>query len=352
MSSLNKWLYTPTSDFLGLFLIPILSISLFFFKDLTTDANLNFGLAIINFVLSGGHNLGPTLYYLFSKQERLRIYQYQSKINYFIFFAFITPIVLISISYFFYRNDNQQMKVKLLATYGLLYLFWNTFHFIKQQLGILILFKSKNHAYENYGKNVDKLFVYFALGFIPVLAWYDFGIRFISLELIFNLPRKISLLSETSKNSLSLVLIAVTILIVLIHAKRKILSVPIFLSYLSILIQSLGILYMPLFYTLIIYSAAHWTQEIYLLGRYTQKDFKISLVTSTLFLILTSFLAYFLLSMKFWGENKIEVFGRISGFSNLSPMQYFAATVIVGTILGVNFVHFALDRYIHKRRLW
>lgn len=351
MENKSAWIFKPKEDFLFLFSIPLISLFFLFSNNILLLQINGILLTTMNLFLSGGHGLGPILYFAFNRAEQERIKKFNKAVNIFLILSMSLPVIIMICSIYFYAIGDHKTKGILFLIMGFFYLIWNTYHFTQQQFGILAILKSKINIYTKYQRWFDLLICHLFLSIIPMLIWYSIGIRFEALSL-FDIPTKklTNILPNSEFIFSTLYLIFFAFVIYTIFKKKF--SLPIHLQYFSILIQSVGMMIHPIFFTLVIFGSTHRLQEIYFVAKIADKDLNISFKKILKYLILISLTMYFIFESQAFQNNKVSNFGSYRGMENLSLLWYAFFSIGNGLLIGINFGHFYIDSYIYKNRSW
>jgi len=334
------------SFFLCIFAIPIFSVIILFNKQLALGLfdPLFF---LIYFLLAGAHNWGPVFYYLTSSREKARVRQLQPHIGRYLILIMLVPILGYLISAIYYEQNLPNMKLLIFSIFAFVYLVWNTFHFTAQQKGILKLLK--RNGQDKWDKYFDIATCHILLTIMPVAVWFSIGYRISFLDINKELQEAINIYSKQILSSFNFIYLSIFIILFIYISYRRFHYLIVF-QYISILIQSLGIYLVPSFFTLIIYSATHWLQENYFISVYTQNEFRKYKLLSFVFAAVLS-ISFYYLYFHLLVENRVTVFGEVTGMSGMSFIDYIFFALVNSFLLAVNYLHFYLDGFLHRKKI-
>lgn len=83
MNNNSVWIFKPKEDFLFIFSIPLISLFLLFTNNAFILQISGVLLIAMHLFLSGGHGLGPILYYALNRSEQERIKKLNKYVNIF-----------------------------------------------------------------------------------------------------------------------------------------------------------------------------------------------------------------------------------------------------------------------------
>ncbi len=346
------WLHSPMVDFLFIFSIPFILTILFKFN-FSQDGYKK--LIIFSFIfLSTGHNLAPIIFYFFNKQERVRIDKICHNFKSWLILSFAMPVIIMWFSFYFYVAGNEYLKILMFSLMGCIYFLWNLFHFAKQQFGILCIFNflsASGSASCKYERKIQFTYCFILLGVIPALIWTSEPSIFYAFLALFSGDFKINIFESYFAKSYFYFVYAVIFFLIIIFTIFYKKSLPVFMQYLSILIQSVGIVTLPFFFALVV-ATTHWFQEIYLISHLMKEQGKKSLILKILMFIMVSIIGYYIIRRLNITNNYVRKYGEYSGMVNISYSEYLLYATLSGVLMGLNFAHFCTDRFVFKNRNW
>lgn len=356
----NKgWIHSPAYDlffiFLGLLLI--LFVGLFYSKFLIKTITVGAFAILLRLTLSPSHFIAPVLLLLFNKDERQKVLNHSPH-----YYKICNGIIVINLLLFgtaaaLYTLQSPFSYVYApVALIGGLFYFFNAWHFATQQFGIIQIYRSASEL-KHPNRKLEFVFCLLALFILPMPFIFAAGIR----DHFFSYHFGNFQWTEGTKIFVSVVLVALTSLLVLIFKAKGRANLQIVLTYIQIICMSGLICVLPGVFSLLVFSFSHWIQELFLISLIHSRSDRQSRsykLPSTIWINLSGlimfgfFVALIYHKTPLFSKNKFFVFGQFQGMFHLSPLEFLFAALLSGVFMSLTFIHFYTDKLIYKGREW
>jgi len=347
------WLVNPFVD--CIFLLNPVFLYLFFAVTITSGyIKPVLFVSVASMLFSYGHTISP----IFVMARNLNIRQKVKSIAPHYVQCCLTLFALPILAYgfavylFFSTNDLKTAHIPIITVAGF-YALWSLWHTMSQQFGILRIYKGKCGMVEKSDRTYDLIFCFLSLYLIVGFkGWSDHADLQMSFYNVLNLK------SSAEINYVLWLFPAGMLLYVLLYMfYQRVGSLAVFLSYMGIIALASSVIFYPPNNVQLLYSPVHWIQAIFLASLTTSKTIKVENKTSVPWLnllknfILLIGLGYLFVLLRqddFFSTHRILSNGQFQGLENLTTTQFFYVALFFSLFIGLDFVHFYLDRLVYK----
>lgn len=310
--------------------------------------------SVASMLLAYGHTISPIFIIARNAHVRQKIKSAMPHYVKYCLFLFSLPIFAYGVSVYLFslKSEMNTVHIPIIIIAGL-YAFWSLWHTMSQQYGILRIYKSKYGINSKPDRKCDLIFCFLSLYLIVgYKGWSDHS----NLQMSFyNL---INLKSSAEINYFFWLFPAGMLLYVLLYMiYQRIGSLAIFLSYMGIIALASSVIFYPPNNVQLLYSPVHWIQAIFLASLTStttvrtenrNAPLRFNLIKNFIMLVGLGYMFVLLRHNGFFSSHRILNNGQMQGLQSLTTVQFFSVALFFSVFVGLDFVHFYLDRLVYQ----